>query len=87
MNRFKKGESEDPKHSWISTYNANLVNIIKFFRWLYSPDIGPKERPRPAVAQNLPRFKQKEISGYDPSDMWDAEDNRVFSKILPRSKG
>ena len=28
MNRFKKGESEDPKHSWISTYNVNLDQIL-----------------------------------------------------------
>jgi len=78
MNHFKKDDSEDPKHRWISIYNANLVNVIKFFRWLYYPDIGPKERPRPAVVQDLTRFKRKEISGYDPSDMWNAEDNRIF---------
>ena len=86
MNHFKKGESEDPKHRWISTYNANLVNVIKFFRWLYSPDIGPKERPRPAVVQNLPRFKRKEISSYDPLDMWDAEDNRIFLRYCPNAR-
>jgi hypothetical protein len=33
MNYFKKGESEDPKHKWIGTYNTNLVNVIRFFRW------------------------------------------------------
>lgn len=86
MNHFKKSESEDPKHRWISTYNFNLVNVIKFFRWLYSPDIGPKERPKPAVVQNLPRFRCKEISGYDPSDMWNAEDNRIFLRYCPNAR-
>jgi integrase len=86
MNRFKKGNSEDPTHRWINTYNFNLVNVIKFFRWLYSPDIGPKERPKPAVVQNLPSLRRKETSIYEPSDMWDAEDNRIFLRYCPSAR-
>jgi integrase/recombinase XerD len=87
MNYFKKDESEDPKHKWICTHNTNFVNVIKFFRWLYSPNIGPKERPKPEVILNLPRLKRREISGYDPSDMWNAEDNFIFLKYCPKARG
>jgi len=83
INHFKKSESEDPKHKWISTYNTNLINVIKFFKWLYAPDTGSRERPKPAIVQNLPSFKRKEISDYDPSDMWNAEDNFIFLKYCP----
>ncbi|MGA9152822.1 MAG: site-specific integrase [Candidatus Nitrosopolaris sp.] len=86
MNYFKKDESEDPKHKWIGTHNTNLVNVIKFFRWLYSPDTGPTERPKPAVVQNLHTFRRKETSVYDPSDMWDAEDNYLFLKYCPNAR-
>ena len=86
MNRFKKGESEDPKHKWIGTYNTNLINVVKFFRWLYAPDIGPRERPKPTVVQNLPSLRRKEIFVYDPSDMWYAEDNLIFLKYCPSAR-
>src|ERR1700746_2622056 len=44
LNRFRKEESVDPSHRWIGTYNANLINVIKFFRWLYSPNLEPRKR-------------------------------------------
>jgi integrase len=86
MNYFKKDESEDPKHKWIGTYNTNLTNVIKFFRWLYSPDTGPTERPKPPVIQDLRTFRRKETSVYDPSDMWDNEDNHLFLKYCPNPR-
>ena len=86
LNHFKKEESQDPSHKWIGTYNAHLVNIIRFFRWLYSPKLEPKKRPKPAVVQNLSKFRRREISGYKPSDMWVAEDNLLFLKYCPSSR-
>ncbi len=83
LNRFRKEESIDPTHKWIGTYNAYLVNITRFFRWLYYPDIEPTKRPKPKVVQNLAKFKRREISGYKPSDMWVAEDNLLFLKYCP----
>ena len=35
----RKPESSDPQHKWIATYNHRLVCFIRFFKWLYSPDI------------------------------------------------
>ena len=83
LDQFRKEESIDPTHKWIGTYNANLINVIKFFRWLYSPNLEPTKRPKPEVVHNLARFKRREISGYKPSDMWVAEDNLLFLKYCP----
>jgi integrase/recombinase XerD len=83
LNHFKKDESDDPTHKWIGSYNTSLVNLVRFFRWLYSPDIESKERPKPKVVQNLAGLRRREISGYKPSDMWDADDNLVFLRYCP----
>jgi hypothetical protein len=83
LNHFKKDDNIDQSHKWIGTYNLNLIHLIKFFRWLYSPDLEPVKRPKPKVVQNLSKFKRREISGYKPSDMWDAEDNLLFLKYCP----
>jgi integrase/DNA-binding protein H-NS len=86
LNRFRKEESIDPTHKWIGTYNTNLINIIKFFRWLYNPNLEPTKRPKPDVVQNLAKFRRGEISGYKPSDMWNAEDNLLFLKYCPNPR-
>jgi integrase/recombinase XerD len=52
-------------------------------KWLYYPDIEPRKRPKPNVVQNLSKLKRREISGYKPSDMWDAEDNLIFLRYCP----
>jgi hypothetical protein len=56
LERFRKDDSKDPTHKSFGTYNTNLVNLIKFFRWLYYPDLEPAKRPKPTVAQNLPKL-------------------------------
>jgi integrase/recombinase XerD len=86
LNQFRKEESIDPTHKWIGTYNANLINVIKFFRWLYSLDIEPTKRPKPKVVQNFAKFRRGEISGYKPSDMWDAKDNLLKYCPSPRDR-
>ena len=39
--RCRKPESADTQHKWVTTYNHRLVCFIRFFKWLYSPDIEP----------------------------------------------
>jgi integrase/recombinase XerD len=85
MKQFRKEDSEDPTHRWIGTYNTNLVNVSKFFKWLYL-SVEPAKRSKPEVIQNFPKLRRLEISGYEPSDMWDAEDNRIFLKYCPNSR-
>jgi hypothetical protein len=60
--------------------------LIRFFRWLYDPDIPQRERKRPPVMENIPKLKRKEISIYKPTDLWTEEDDFVFYKYCPSSR-
>src|SRR4029079_53687 len=74
LNSFKKSEPLDPLHQSIGTYNLYAVHFIRFFRWLYSPDMIPIERPRPDCIRNARQLKRREKSIYKPSDMWNPND-------------
>lgn len=56
-------------HKWIGTYNTYRVHLLRFFKWLYAPHTPPAQRPKPAVVENMPNLKCKEISHYKPSDL------------------
>jgi hypothetical protein len=43
LDSFRKPESVDPLHKWIGTYNIYRMHLLRFFKWLYSPDIEPKK--------------------------------------------
>jgi hypothetical protein len=66
LNRFRKNDASDPLHKWIGTYNIYRMCILRFFKWLYYPDIEPDKRPRPEVIDNIPQLKRKEQSIYKP---------------------
>jgi hypothetical protein len=84
LNSLRK--PDDPSHRWIGTYNLYRRHITKFFRWYYSQDIEPKQRPRPQVVQNIPNLKRKETSIYRPTDLWALEDDLVFLKWCPNKR-
>jgi integrase/recombinase XerD len=86
LNKFRRDDLEDPAHRWVGSYNTNLINLLKFFKWLYYPDLEPAKRPKPVVVQNLPKLRRREISGYKPSDMWSQEDNLLFLKYCPNAR-
>jgi len=69
-------------NKWKRTYALSLITVTRFFKWLYSPDIGPKERPKPAVVVNLGRVKFDKKT-YKNKDIWTLEDNEVFFKYCP----
>lgn len=48
----RKSEALDPMHKWIGTRNLYLVHLIRFFKWLYYPDIEYRKRLKPAVVGN-----------------------------------
>jgi hypothetical protein len=62
LDSFCKPEGADPLHKWIGTYNTNRIHLMRFFKWLYSPDIEPDRRPKPSVIDNITRLKRKETS-------------------------
>ena len=80
LNSVRKSETQDFMHKWIGTYNLYLMTISTFFKWLYYPDLSPKERPKPEVLLNVKQLKRKEISSYKPSDMWTQDDDILFLK-------
>ena len=44
LSQYRRPEESDPLHKGIGTYNQRLAHLIKYFKWLYYPDISPGER-------------------------------------------
>ncbi|CAN5156964.1 hypothetical protein BH18THE2_BH18THE2_18970 [soil metagenome] len=83
---FRKPESIDPLHKWIGSYNVHRIYLMRFFKWLYYPDIEPDNRPKPNVIQNIPKLRRKEHSIYTPTDLWTANDDLLFLKYCPSKR-
>lgn len=86
LDSFRKTETADPLHKWIGTYNIFRIHLLRFFKWLYYPDIEPGKRPKPAVIENIAQLKRKEKSIYKPSDLWTTEDDLLFLKYCPSKR-
>jgi hypothetical protein len=63
-----------------------MIILLRFFRWLYSPDLLHGKRPTPAVMENIPKLGRKEVSIYKPSDMWSQNDDLLFLKYCPSKR-
>ncbi|CAN5609622.1 hypothetical protein BH18THE1_BH18THE1_16830 [soil metagenome] len=85
LNSLRRNDTIDPLHSWVSTYNLYLVVLTRFFKWLYYPDLSPKERSKPPCV-DIPTLKRKEQSIYKPSDMWTQEDDILFFRYCPSKR-
>ena len=83
LDNLRKPEESDPLHKWIGTYNIYRVLLIRFFKWLYYPDVEQKKRPKPSVIENIAQLKRREQSIYKPSDLWSIEDDLLFLKYCP----
>ena len=86
LDNLRKPETSDPLHKWIGTYNLFQTYLIRFFKWLYYPDVEPRKRPKPSVIENVPQLKRKEISIYKPSDLWTNEDDAIFLRYCPSKR-
>ena len=86
LDSFRKPESVDPLHKWIGSYNLYRIFFIRFFKWLYTPELEANKRPNPSVVDNIPRLRRKEISVYKPSDLWTQEDDLLFFKYCPNKR-
>jgi hypothetical protein len=53
LDSVRKPESQDPLHKWIGTYNLFRVHIIRFFKWLFYPNIEQDKRPKPSIIENI----------------------------------
>jgi len=81
---FNSLRTSDPKHKWKGYWNLLRVAIPRFFKWLYYPDIPPKERNRLKldILPYIPEMRRKEKT-YKPEDMWDIGDSELFFKYCP----
>jgi integrase/recombinase XerD len=87
LDSFRKTETQDPMHKWIGTYNIYRMHLLRFFKWLYFPDIEPGKRPKPSVTENIPKLRRKETSVYKPSDLWtQQDDDLLFLKYCPAKR-
>jgi integrase len=86
LETFRKTETQDPLHKWIGTYNIFRIHLLRFFKWLYYPDIEPDKRSKPVVIENIPKLKRKEKSIYKPSDLWTQQDDLLFLKYCPTKR-
>ena len=86
LDSLRKTETTDPMHQWIGTYNLFRVDLMRFFKWLYSPDIECDKRPKPSIIENIPKLKRKETSIYKPSDLWTQQDDLLFLKYCPTKR-
>jgi hypothetical protein len=41
LDSFRRSEASDPMHKWIGTYNTYRIHLLRFFKWLYYPDVEP----------------------------------------------
>jgi integrase len=86
LDSFRRPEEADPLHKWVGTYNLYRTHFLRFFKWLYYPDIEPAKRPKPSVVENIPQLKRKEQSIYKPTDLWTQEDDLLFLRYCPSKR-
>jgi hypothetical protein len=70
LESYRRTDTTDPLHKWIGTYNLYRIHLMRFFKWLYYPDVELDKRPKPYMIENIAQLKRKEQSIYKPSDLW-----------------
>lgn len=86
LESYRRTDTTDPLHKWIGTYNLYRIHLMRFFKWLYYPDVEPDKRPKPSVIENIAQLKRKEQSIYKPSDLWTQQDDLLFLKLCPSKR-
>lgn len=61
LDNCRRNETTDPLHKWIGTYNQYRIYLLRFFKWLYSPNIEQDKRKTPSVLENIPRLRRREV--------------------------
>ena len=73
LNSIRRPEAADPLHRWIGTYNIYRMHLMRFFKWLYYPDIESEEGQSRSNRQ-YSSIRRKENSIYKPTDLWTAKE-------------
>jgi integrase len=75
---------EQKYHKSIGTWNARQMLFIKFFRWLYNQnESDPRKRITPEYMNGIKQRSRKELSSYEPDDLWTPEEHSIFLKYCP----
>ncbi len=82
---------ENLRHQTLCTNGlGDIISIeflfIRFFKWLYHPNLEQKKLPKPEVIENIALLKRREQSIYKPSDLWTLEDDLLFLKYCPSAR-
>ncbi|MFZ0895640.1 MAG: hypothetical protein WAZ77_14180, partial [Candidatus Nitrosopolaris sp.] len=40
LDKCRKPENSDPLHKWIGSYNIKRITLMRFFKWLYYPNVA-----------------------------------------------
>jgi integrase/recombinase XerD len=88
LDSSRKPDAQDPLHKWIGTYNTKRMTLMRFFKWLYYPNVASSEErnklsnseKKPQCIIGIPKLRRREKSCYKPSDLWSQEDDLFFLK-------
>jgi len=83
LNNLRRSSSEDPTRRWVGTYNGRQIILLKFFKWLYSPNDDYRKRITPTCMQGVRKLPRKEKTAYKPADIWETREHAVFLKYCP----
>jgi integrase len=86
LDSHRKSEEADPYHKWIGSYNLRRSYLIRFFKWLYYPDIEPIKRSKPKVTENIGQLKRREQSTIKPAELWTEADHSLFLKYCDNKR-
>jgi len=86
LNSLRKAECVDRLHKSTGTYNYYNVIITRFFKWLYNPNMPAKTRPKPPVVENIVQLKRREVSIYNPTDLWTENNDLLFLRYCPSKR-
>jgi integrase len=87
LNKGRKSEEDDPTHKRIGTYNNKQKVCLKFFRWLYNEDESDhRKRITPSCMQGIRELPRKEVSPYEPPDLWTKEETKIFLRHCPSKR-
>ena len=87
LDSLRKTENEDQQHRYVGTYNLRRIMLSRFFKWVHDPNVSQDLRPTPpAVMQNIPKLRRKEITTIKPSDLWTEEDHAIFLKYCDNKR-
>jgi hypothetical protein len=76
----------DPMHKWVGTYEfARIVRIVllRFFKWLYYPEIPHNKRPKPEFGGKYPPNKEegnKYIQAYWSVDSRGSHEENTYQR-------